>query len=515
MSSSREKQMKKNTCRQFLGLIFYTAITLVMVTLGSKIGCAQSAIMSEYVEAAEKSRTFLHQMQKVFKIPGMAVAVGIKGEIVWAEGFGFADLEKELPATPQTLFRIGSISKVLTACAVAMLYEAGKLDLDVPIRKYVPEFPNKGYTITTRQLAGHLSGIRHYNLDEPIYERKKHYDSVISALEVFKDDPLKYLPGEKWSYSSYGWVLISAVVQRAAGQPFRDYMKQHILQSLGMNHTVPDDINANIPNRTIFYDEGKVTPGGDISYILAGGGFLSTVEDLVRYGLAHLPGSGFLKPETMELLFINQKTISGKRVQHGIGWMVDKFENGKYLYYHTGLVLGGHGILTIQPEDGIVVAILANEDSRFGEHEANQIAWYFLGLNENEWPEIVGERERRAARNISINLLQSALEAWKGSINDGDLNAVMVNFSEHFRSTKWENKSAMRRYFQDAFVSGNAEVDDEEAHLRFQGHEIGSLSYVEGIKAISIFNDASIRLTFTREAAGWMITNLELLKQKD
>jgi len=144
-------------------------------------------------------------------IPGFAVAVAVDGKIVWSEAFGYADLEAKRPATPETQFRIGSVSKPLTADAVAQLYEAGKLDLDAPVQRYVPTFPQKGAPITTRLLGGHLAGIRHYKGAE--FTLNQHFASVTAGLAIFKDDSLVAPPGTRFSYSSYGFNLIGAVVE--------------------------------------------------------------------------------------------------------------------------------------------------------------------------------------------------------------------------------------------------------------------------------------------------------------
>ena len=495
--------------RLFLARVVFATITLLVFAQG----CEQCSEAGPYAEAIEKSRTHVSRLQEIYDIPGMAVAVAIDDSIVWSEGFGYADLKKKIPATPQTLFRVGSVSKILTTAAVALLYEQGKLDLDAPVQKYVPEFPEEDYVITTRQLAGHLSGIRHYNEDEQ--EDKKHYDDVITALEIFKDDPLQHPPGERHSYTSYGWSLISAVVQRAADQPFLDYMQENVFKPLGMDATGPDEINTSIPNRTTFYvGRDEIAPDIDISYKWAGGGFLSTIEDLVRYGSAYLPGSSFFKPETLEMLFTNQKTNDGKAILHGVGWIVQKFENGKPLRYHPGTLTGGQAILVVQPEDRIVVAMLANRSSGFKELAANQIACFFLGLNDDECPEIVGERKLRIEKHMRYQMLGSAIKEWKAAIERGDLNAVMARYSENFESVKWKNKAAMRRYFQQVFVSGSTKIDIENLHFRFRsfGYPMGALTYIEGIKTEGAFGSTSFRLTFIREESGPMITNLEFVE---
>src|SRR5213075_3113667 len=146
-------------------------------------------------------------------IPGFALAVAVDGRIVWSEAFGYANLATKRPTTPTTQFRIGSVSKPLTADAVAQLYEAGKLDLDAPVQRYVPTFPDKGAPITTRLLGGHLAGIRHYQGDE--FTLNKPFPNVTAGLSIFQNDSLVAPPGTRFSYSTYGFNLVSAVVEGA------------------------------------------------------------------------------------------------------------------------------------------------------------------------------------------------------------------------------------------------------------------------------------------------------------
>src|SRR5438093_7556102 len=180
------------------------------------------------------------------RISGLQVAVGVDGKLVWSEGFGYADVARKIPVTAQTQFRIGSVSKPITAAAVALLYEQGKLDLDAPVQRYVPSFPDKGIPITTRQLAGHRAGLRHYRGDEFLLNRR--FTSVLEGLTIFQGDSLLFPPGTTFSYSTYGWNLISAVVEAAAGQDFWSYMGRHGFRPLGMTHTAADRVDSLIPN---------------------------------------------------------------------------------------------------------------------------------------------------------------------------------------------------------------------------------------------------------------------------
>jgi len=295
-------------------------------------------------------------------IPGFALAVAVDGQIVWSEAFGYADLETKRPTTPATQFRIGSVSKPLTAEAVAQLYEAGKLDLDAPIQHYVPTFPDKGAVITTRLLGGHLAGIRHYRGNE--FTLNQHYATVTAGLAIFENDSLVAPPGTRFSYSSYGFNVISAVVEGASQEEFLAYMSRHVFKRLGMSSTAPDKNDSLIPNRTHFYERtrsGQFVPAPvvDNSYKWAGGGFVSTAEDLVRFGSAHL-SPGYLKAATLELLFTPQHTTSGEPTPYGIGWFVGTDTRGHRTVYHGGSSVGGTTIFGVDRDSHVVIALVTN-----------------------------------------------------------------------------------------------------------------------------------------------------------
>jgi CubicO group peptidase (beta-lactamase class C family) len=319
------------------------------------------ASAARYAEAVESARQVALDILGR-GVPGLAAAVAVDGQIVWAEGFGYADVENRVPVWPTTRFRIGSVSKPVTAAAVARLVEEEKLDLDAPVQRYVPGFPQKGHVITTRQLAGHLAGIRHYRGDEFLLARR--YNTVLEGLAIFQDDPLLHPPGTRFLYSSYGWNLVSAVVEGAAGKDFLSYMEEAVFAPLGMRSTVADFNNRIIFQRTRFYArdrEGRLlnAPYVDNSYKWAGGGFLSTVEDLARFGSAHL-GAGFFRQATLDLLFTSQRDAEGKETNYGIGWNVEKDSKGRRRAAHGGGSVGGTAMLILYPESKVVVAVLAN-----------------------------------------------------------------------------------------------------------------------------------------------------------
>lgn len=320
-----------------------------------------------YKSAIAQASKLITDTMAVLKVPGSAIAVMKDGKLIWSAGFGYADLEQQVRAGPKTVFRVGSISKSLTSVAIGRLIEEGKLDLDAPVQRYVPSFPRKQWPITVRQAAGHLAGIRHYNPGE--FESTRHYPTVLEGLSIFQDDSLLFEPGTKFSYSSYGWNLVSAVIEGASGEPFLDYMRKNVFLKAGMLATVPEYADSIIPWRAHNYVRGpdqQVLNAQyvDNSYKWAGGGFLSTSEDLVRFGESLRTGT-LLKPETVQLLWTSLKLNDGKETGYGIGWSVNTDAQGHRYVGHTGGSMGATSHLRIYPDDGLVIVLLVNSDPTF------------------------------------------------------------------------------------------------------------------------------------------------------
>jgi CubicO group peptidase (beta-lactamase class C family) len=297
------------------------------------------------------------QTEWAAKVPGLCVAVAVDGATVWSQAFGYADLEKQTAVTPATRFRIGSVSKPLTAAGLALLVERGQLDLDAPVQKYIPDFPQKDGLITTRRLAGHLTGIRNYRGTETI--SNKPFPNLRSGLKIFEDDPLEAAPGTKFSYCSYNWNVIGVVMEAAAKQDFLSYMEDNVFKPLGLSNTRPDLAGVSDPQRAQFYETdpaGKffAAPAVNLSFVWPAGGFLSTAEDLIRFGSAHLK-RGFLKPESLRLLFTSQKTDTGIPTHYGVGWFA-----GRGVLHHGGDSIGGTSVLLLHPASRTVVAIASN-----------------------------------------------------------------------------------------------------------------------------------------------------------
>ena len=334
---------------------------------------------SEYRSAIEKSKQLLDSIRIAQQIPGIDAAVAIDGKIVWSEGFGYADLEHEVKVIPGvTKFRIGSVSKPLTSAALGKLIDAGKIDLDESVYTYLPDFPKKKYPITLKQISGHIAGIRHYRGSEFLMNQR--FNSVSSSLSIFEDDTLLFAPGTDYSYSSYGFNLLSAVIEKANDEAFLPFIQREVFSALNMSSTCPDFNDSIIYNRTSFYElsnNKKVVnaPSVDNSYKWAGGGFLSTTTDLIKFGEAHMT-EGFLSASTLKEFTTSQVLANGDSTSYGVGWRTYKHD-GLHGYGHTGGSVGGITAFRIYPEERLILVLLSNSsDTKYGEAGDKIVNWF-------------------------------------------------------------------------------------------------------------------------------------------
>lgn len=321
---------------------------------------------------ADECEAHVEALRREVNVPGIQIAVMRGGQLLWSKAFGYANLELKVPTTPQTRFRIASISKPLTSTGVAKLYERGLLDLDVPIRQYLPQFPDKGFPITTRQLLAHRSGIEHYRDEDLI--NTVHYPNMIAAMAKYVGRPLVSEPGKRHVYSSFGYDLIGAVIEGATGKAFTQYMQDSVFGPLGMRHTGPDVYADIVPERTAFYEidgDGKVTnsPAVDNSDLWPAGGFLSTAEDLVRFTDAVVFGN-FLQPKTRDLFLTPTLENLAEGQSYGYGWNT-RSRDGLTLVRHGGSHFGARTVLVAYKELQMSVAVLVNAsiERRFSEDE--------------------------------------------------------------------------------------------------------------------------------------------------
>ncbi len=325
----------------------------------------------QWAEAVTRGRQVARAALVDQNLPGLSVAVGVGSEVVWAEGFGWADLENRVPVTPDRRFRIGTASTMLTSAGVGVLLEQGRLTLDDPIQVSVPEFPKKQGPVTLRQLMGHLAGVGSDSGDEgPLFG--EHCERPVEAFPFFAGDALRFDPGSDYRFSRYGWIVVSAAVEAAAKQPFLTFMRDQVFKPLGMAATEPDSATESVPNRVIPYFPRYAAdprygpdPMRDLDYSCYAGAsvFLSTPSDLVRFGMA-INGGRLLKPATVQLLQTSQRLPSGKDTGYGLGWDLETVSlSGRptVVVGHDGDSLGGTvaTVMTFR-ERGVVVAVTSN-----------------------------------------------------------------------------------------------------------------------------------------------------------
>lgn len=331
---------------------------------------------------AVSAKKRLTELRREVGYPSVSAAVAVDGKFVWSEAQGYSELAHALRATRETPYAVGSVSKPLTAAVVMRLAERGAIDLDKDVRTYIPWFPAKAQPFTTRQLLSHQAGIRHYNftLEPPIFSEfgsNVQYNNVKDSVGVFANDPLLFEPDSSFSYSSYGYVLLSAIVEVASGAPFIDTMQAELFTPLGMAHSGNDDKLHPVAGRADDYQnimrDGHViqAPDTNSSGKIAGGGFYSTPQDLVLFGVALLDDK-VINAQTREMMFTPRKLKNGKvnPQDYALGFRVDMISDPAYpgktwrAVHHGGVAVGSQAMLVLLPDQRVVVAITVNASTQ-------------------------------------------------------------------------------------------------------------------------------------------------------
>ncbi|ALS97600.1 serine hydrolase domain-containing protein [Lacimicrobium alkaliphilum] len=343
---------------------------------------AFSEVMNDrYAQAANNATAALETHRKQINSPGISAAVAIDGELVWRGGSGWADIAADNPVNAQTQFRIGSTSKALTSTLLARLVQRDILNLDTPLSRFkLTELNPAWNTITPRQLASHMAGIPHYKESTEwagLYRfmtLNTRYEDVLDAVRLFDDSDMLFAPGEKFSYSSLGTVLLSAVMQQAAQAPYQQLIHKEVLTPLNMQDTFAEPaIGQATDDMARFYwrqDESKpvVRPWRDVdlSHRLAGGGFISTPSDLVKLGLGFI-NNDFIQPRVRQQFWSAQTLNNGEpNEQHyAIGWRVPMYDYGEGIgklltANHGGVSRGSQSWLMVIPQYNMAVAVIIN-----------------------------------------------------------------------------------------------------------------------------------------------------------
>jgi CubicO group peptidase (beta-lactamase class C family) len=311
-------------------------------------------------EREEELSEFVKNQMQVDQIPGLSLGF-VKNEIFWANGYGYIDLENKVPADKFSTYRLASNTKSMTAAAVLKLYEDNKLQLDDPVNKYVPYFPNKKWPVTIRQLLGHIGGISHYKNYEKEGQIKENKHTK-EAIEIFDEFELVSRPGTKFNYSSYGYNLLGAVIEEASDMPYEKYLDKYIWEPLKMDHIFLDEPQQIIENRAEGYKLvfGKLQNSEfvNITSRFASGGICASVTDLLKYG-SGLNSNKILSENTIQMMESSMALENGVYTDYGMGWRVHPV-NGHHMIYHTGGQPETRTMLVRLPEENLTIAVAYN-----------------------------------------------------------------------------------------------------------------------------------------------------------
>ena len=385
VSSRRSARLR---WRESTSLIFLLVLLSLLIS-ASGICAGQQAQLS--ADKRTQIEAAVAKFMSSTHVPGVSVAVVENGQYEWASGFGFADVENNVPASEHTLFRLASISKPLTATGAMQIWERGQLDLDAPVQKYCPAFPKRDSAITTREALGHLAGIRHYksgSQDDAEVGNTKHFENPIPAgLNFFENDALVSPPGTHFHYSTQGYTLVGCVMEGASGVKYTDFMRQNVMVPAGMDHTQVDDRFAIIPYRTRFYrktETGAVLNADflDSSYKIPGGGWLSSAEDMAQFEVAIL-NDKIIRRATRDLMWTPLKPSDGSEDNYGLGFG-SSTEDGVRFIGHSGSQQGTSTDFVLAPDRLAGVVVLANMEGVPASDLAKEILKIVLGQSSEE-----------------------------------------------------------------------------------------------------------------------------------
>lgn len=312
-------------------------------------------------------------------LAGVSVSVVKDNNLVFAKGYGKANLEVNTPATRDTMYEIGSITKQFTATGIMMLVEERKVGLDDPISKYYKSAPETWSKVTIRHLLAHTSGIKDYTEIGDVVKMFREQHSADELMKSITALPLNFQPGEKWVYCNTNYYLLGLIVESVSGKPLEEFLRSRIFQPAGMTVTCTTDPAAIIPNRASGYgwNATRFRNYDALNPTAAGGaGFIeSNVLDMANWALA-LESGKLLKPESFKEIWTAGKLNDGRSFPYGFGWVIDSYRGRKHIW-HNGGTTAHRTVISRFPEDRLTVIVLCNTENGQPEPIAKQIATFY------------------------------------------------------------------------------------------------------------------------------------------
>lgn len=339
-------------------MLFMTVSLLAVTPAWAQAGTAAGN------ESSTVSQLLLNELIAANGVPGMGAAVWRDGEIIWTGSAGVRDVERQLPVDQGTVFRLASVSKLITATAVARLAQDGQIDLDAPIATILPYLRAPWPTITARQLASHTAGLPHYQEIDGDRGGVRYPDSA-SAVRIFSDRALLFQPGERYSYSSWGYTLLGALIEQKAGRPFFDYAASVVTHGLAVTTDISDSGDPAASHAYEFVDHiARRAAPHDYSYTWGGGGLAATPTALAQLGGRMLRNeivsaqtfAAMLRPATLD----DGNNVEDEDYRVGLGWRTGTDRDGARIAHHAGVTSGARSTLLLWPDQDTAVSLLSN-----------------------------------------------------------------------------------------------------------------------------------------------------------
>lgn len=348
--------------------------------------CAQTKLVARTERQIEQIDSFVREKMTANHIPGLSLAVLRDGKIIYAKGYGMANLELSVPTTEKTAYAITSISKTFTALAAMMLVEAGKISLEEPISMHFSDLPTAWRPVTIRQLLNHTSGIssftNHKTIPCEVGKDVRDYKQG-DALKEVACLPLDFAPGERWAYGDTGYYLLGMLIEKASGKTYEQFLRERIFAPLGMSDTRLISYTELIPNRADGYNfhNGAFRHATRFEFDeFPNAGLVSTVLDMAKFDAA-LYGEKSLKRATLEQMWTNAKLSNGESVQsYGLGFGLTPFRGHRRVGHSGGGGLGFSTTITRFIDDKVTVIVLTNADQEgfTVSNMANEIASFYF-----------------------------------------------------------------------------------------------------------------------------------------
>jgi D-alanyl-D-alanine carboxypeptidase len=324
------------------------------------------------VAHADATDDFIRAQMKAQNIPGLSLAVVKDGVVIKAAGYGVADRKTTTPATPETIYKIASVSKQFIASGIMLLAQEGRLGVDDPVRKFIADAPAAWTRITVRHLLTHTAGL----VREPPAFSPFRADTDADLITSAYATPLVFTPGEKWQYSNLGYVMLAEIMTRVSGQPWSEFMTEKVFRPSGMSATRTTTTEAFVNKASGYSDNDKLIDAPDWPAVRAGGAFLSTVLDLARWD-AVLRTNSILTEATRTQMWSTTRLNSATPALYGFGWHVSR-PGARRQVWHSGGLPGFKAQYHRYLDDGVSVIILMNLDDADDESIAIGVAELYL-----------------------------------------------------------------------------------------------------------------------------------------